>query len=319
MIIMKLRGIDFGNVLGASGVQGFFGEGYPFHHFPLVGPNFKGMTFVSKTCTLLKNKGHMPLRNDFTPKEWFPKCIKVNFLKGLAVNSVGLSNPGICTLFRKKIWQKLDKPFFISITSLAETAKDRINEFSIIRDAIGMNMRDFTSPFGIQVNLSCPNTGHDSSRMIAESVSVLEILGRLGVPLMPKYSIESAPFGAMMELNENPDCDAICVSNTVPFGWDKIDFKEAWGSYESPLAHLGGGGLSGKALKPLVLEYILKLRSLGFEKPINGGGGILCKKNVLDYCKAGAASVFLGSVAFLRPWRVKGIIEYADSLKWQYC
>ena len=135
---------------------------------------------------------------------------------------------------------------------------------------------------------------------------------------MPKYSIASAPLGAIMELNQNPNCDAICVSNTVPFGWDKIDFKKVWGSYQSPLAHLKGGGLSGKALKPFVLDYILKLKNLGFEKPINGGGGILCKKDVLDYYKSEASSVFLASVAFERPWRVQGMINYANSLKWQY-
>ena len=315
---MKLRGIDFGNVFSGSGVQGFFGEGYWFHHLPLIGPKFKGMTFVSKTSTFLKNKGNMPLKSDFTPKEWFPNCIKVNIWKGLAVNSVGLSNPGICALLKRKIWQKLDKPFFISITSLAETAKDRAEEYRMIVDSIGLRMSDFKSQFGIQINLSCPNTSHDPVKMIAESASVLEILGGLGVPLMPKYSIASAPLGAIMELNQNPNCDAICVSNTVPFGWDKIDFKKVWGSYQSPLAHLGGGGLSGKALKPFVLDYILKLKNLGFEKPINGGGGILCKKDVLDYYKSEASSVFLASVAFERPWRVQGMINYANSLKWQY-
>ena len=315
---MKLRGIEFDNVFGGSGVQGFFGERYWFHHTPFIGPKFDGMTFVATTCTLNRNEGHMPLKKDFTPKELFPPCIKVNLVKGSAVNSKGLSGPGICNLLKKGIWQKFDKPFLISITSLAENPKGRIEEFKIIRDIIGTNMPDFLSPFGLQINLSCPNTGHDPSKMIAESASVLEILGTLSVPLMPKYSIASTSLGAIIELNQNPNCDAICVSNTVPFGWGNIDYRRAWGSNQSPLAHLNGGGLSGKALKPLVLKYIRQLRDLGFEKPINGGGGILCKEDALDYFKAGASSIFLASVAFLRPWRVQGIISYANGLKWHY-
>lgn len=313
---MKLRGIDFGNVLGASGIQNFFGEGYWFHNIPLIGPRFNGMTFVATTCTLEERKGNMSLGKNFTPREWFPPCVKINFFKGSAVNSKGLSNPGIRSLLGRGLWQEMQKPFFISITSLADSKRARVEEYKALAYLIGIHMQDFKSLFGIQVNLSCPNTDHDPHKMIAESAEVLEVLSALNVPLMPKYSIESAPLGAIMELNENPNCDAICVSNTIKFGWSGLDFKQVWGSYESPLAHLGGGGLSGKALKPLVCEYIQKLRRLGFDKPINGGGGILCRRDALDFYMAKASSIFLGSVAFLRPWRVQGIINYANSMHW---
>ena len=47
---MRLRNIDFGPVFGASGVQGFFGEGYLHHKFlRFLGLNFDGCTFVAKT------------------------------------------------------------------------------------------------------------------------------------------------------------------------------------------------------------------------------------------------------------------------------
>ena len=54
---MKLRGIEFGSVIGASGIQGFFGEGYPYHRYPkLLFPRsfkFDGMTFTAKTTSSL--------------------------------------------------------------------------------------------------------------------------------------------------------------------------------------------------------------------------------------------------------------------------
>jgi hypothetical protein len=94
---MKFRGIDFGNVACASGTQGFFGEGYPYHKpLELVGLlSFEGITFVSKTTTLLGKKGNMPLKANSTPKELVPKCIKVHPWSGATLNAVGLSNFGL--------------------------------------------------------------------------------------------------------------------------------------------------------------------------------------------------------------------------------
>ncbi len=313
---MKLRGIDFGNVLGASGVQGFFGEGYWFHKlWHWFGLDFTGMTFVTKTATLKPRKGNMSLTKNYTPKNPFPRCVKVKLRRGVMLNSVGLSNPGLSALLNK--WQRRTEPFFISIMSLAETPTQRLSEMRIMVELLRIYKEISSTPFGLQINLSCPNTGHDPGELIGESAKVLEIAGSLGVPVMPKYSIASAPIEAVLQLNKNPNCDAICVSNTLPFGWKEIDWQKVWGSKTSPLAKLGGGGLSGAVLRPLVCEWITRLREAGFTKPINGGGGILCPEDVKHYHNAGASSIFLGSVAALRPWRVKSIIKQANNLDWR--
>ena len=123
---MKLRGIDFGNALGASGVQGFFGEGYWFHKIPFIKPNFTGMTFVAKTTTLLPRKGNMTLTRHYTPKNLFPRCVKVKFRRAVMLNSVGLSNPGLGALLATGQWQKRTNPFLLSIMSLADTTQQRL-------------------------------------------------------------------------------------------------------------------------------------------------------------------------------------------------
>ena len=315
---MKLRGIDFGNVLGASGVQGFFGEGYWFHKlWKPFGLNFTGMTFVAKTATFLPCKGNMSLTCHYTPKNPFPGCVKIKLIRGVMLNSVGLSNPGLIALLIDGRWQKIKKPFFLSITSLAETHQRRLEELRIMVNMIGLCKDSFSAPFSLQLNLSCPNTGDDPRKLVNESAKALDIASVLGVPLMPKYSIASAPISAIMELNNHSNCDAICVSNTLPFGWREINWKSAWGSKISPLIKLGGGGLSGRILQPLVCEWISRLRNAGFTKPINGGGGILRPGDVNYYNYVGASSIFLGSVAVLRPWRVKKIINRANSLNWR--
>lgn len=315
---MKLRGIDFGNVLGASGVQGFFGEGYwPHKVWKPFGLNLANMTFVAKTATLLPRKGNTSLTRHYTLRNPFPRCIKVKFWRGLMLNSVGVSNPGIGALLGTGKWQERTEPFFISIMSFADTLQRRLEELRIIVETIGFCKDSFSAPFGVQLNLSCPNTKCDLNESMDESGEMLETASVLNVPLMPKYSIASAPIEAVMRLNDHPNCDAICVSNTLPFGWKGIDWKSVWGSTISPLAKFGGGGLSGKILCPLVCEWIARLRHAGFTKPINGGGGIFCPENVVRFNKAGASSVFLGSVTNLRPLRVKSIFNQANSLNWE--
>lgn len=315
---MKLRGIEFGNVLGASGVQGFFGEGYWFHKiWRPFGLNFGGMTFVAKTATFPPHEGNMPLKKDYTPRDMFPKCVKIKPWRGATLNAISLSNPGLEALLKTGKWQERTEPFFISITSLADTLRKRQEEFRAIVGMIAFFKDGFRAPFGLQINLSCPNAGHNPCELIGESAKVLEIVGALGVPIMPKYSVASAPIQAILELDNNPDCHAICVSNAIPFGWPEINWQKAWGSDKSPLAKLGGGGLSGKVLRPLVCDWIKRLRNAGFTKPINGGGGIMRPNDVEHYRDAGASSVFIGSVA-MYPWRVKKIIGRANSLNWNW-
>lgn len=311
---MQLLGINFGNILGASGVQGFFGEGWPFHKIYSIlwrkQFDFKGMTFVSKTATWPPRKGNV---NGFLPS-W----ARVKFFSGHMLNAMGLPNPGIDKLLSEGKWQKRKQPFMISIASARDTPEKRLEELSEIILSLKVSHKNFHAPFGLQINLSCPNTGHNLSEVIAESENALIQASFLeNVPLMPKYSIASAPIQAIMELEKNPCCHGICASNTLPFGWEGVNWQKAWGATVSPLAKLGGGGLSGKTLCPLVCEWIARLRDAGFTKPINGGGGIMSCKDVKSYHDAGASSIFLGSVVALRPWRVNSIIKYANSLMWK--
>ena len=44
---------------------------------------------------------------------------------------------------------------------------------------------------------------------------------------------------------------------------------------------------------------------------VNAGGGILCPLDAFMLFAAGADSVFLGSIAMLRPWRMKATIALA--------
>lgn len=309
---MILRGVDFGPVWDASGVRGFFGEGYWYHRWLRpVGLSFKGSTFVAKTTTLQPRKGNMELADDgLSPKRRRPDCVVVKFRQGAALNAVGLSGPGAEALFADGRWQARAEPFFLSFMSVESSLSKRIDELNGFMRLFEKHRAEFKAPVGLQINLSCPNAGHDFNELEREGVMMLAHAASLRIPLVPKFSVVT-PIETVARVARHQACDAVCVSNTIP--WSQVDAgtREAiFGSADSPLAAYGGGGLSGKPLFPIVLDWVRRAAMRGFPKPINAGGGILSAHDA-ETLRCYAQSIFVGSAAFLRPWRVASIIRAA--------
>jgi len=315
---MKLRDIDFGCVWGASGVQGFFGEGYPYHHLTKslgFGPVFDGMTFVAKTTTLDPKEGNMPLQPDgITPKKLKPKCIRVKPWVGAVLNSVGLSGPGVECLLNTGKWQSRTEPFVLSFMSVAKVPADRYTELAGFVTILKEQLPQFNAPVALQINLSCPNVCLDTKKLLEEAQVLLSIAKQLKIPLMFKLSV-TTPVEAITDISKHPDLDALCISNTIPYGCfpEKINWEKLFGK-KSPLEHLGGGGLSGAPIFPLVINWLEEAKDSGIEIPINVGGGIMSPADVDKAYGACADSIFIGSMAMLRPWRVRPTISRALEL-----
>ncbi|MDP3725297.1 MAG: hypothetical protein Q8R20_02385 [Nanoarchaeota archaeon] len=319
----------FGKVWNASGVTNFFGDGYPFHIFlKPFGLDFRGSTFVAKTATLRPRAGNMPLRKNFMPKEWNPKCIWMNWLRGYALNSVGLSGPGAKALFEMGRWQKRKEPFVISFMSVEDAPEKRTEELHQFVALFREHLPHFQAQVALQINFSCPNVGLRPEEIAEEVTKELDITSVLKIPLIPKINLE-IPVEIAKKISDHPACAGICITNTIPFGHmpDRIDWQKLFktksktpGQEESPLykrdPKFGGGGLSGKPLFPLLCEWIKNARSAGIEKPLNVGGGILSPKDVQKIAPLlrKGDSIFIGSVAFLRPWNTRGIIRQANRL-----
>lgn len=318
---MRLNDIEFGNVWCASGARNFTGEGWPYHRWlgPFA-PDFRGSTFVAKTTTLGPRVGNMPLDDEdwARPTERFPKCIKVNWRKGAVLNAVGLSGPGLMTILQSRRWQSRLDPFVISLASVAGDRGVRVQEFGQMAELLKDYRTGFSAPFAVELNLSCPNAGKagDPLDVAWEATEALRTMAwRLpGVPLVAKVNLFWTRT-AVEVLVTSPHLAAISVSNTLPWGSSyAIDWEGLFGPV-SPLFHLGGGGLSGRPLLPLVEEWVSDRRNTGIKVPIIAGGGVLSKLDALRLLDDGADAISLGVVAILRPWRVRSIINFVNEYK----
>ena len=319
----------FSTVWGASGVQNFFGQGWTYHEklrrwFPR-GFDFTGMTFVAKTTTFEPREGNMPLNENLINAEAMPKCIVVtpwSFIRGAALNAVGLSGPGLETLLRHNEWQRRTQPFFISFAAQGKTQAEKTADALRFTAMLNRRLWSFNTVVGLQLNISCPNTSEgtrDISTLVDEAFALLDVLFALRIPIVVKLNVLMPPIAAK-RITAHPACAGICVSNTIP--WEvlpsvSISRRLLFGSNVSPLIKRGfaqSGGLSGKPLLPLVIRWVREARNAGIIKPINAGGGILTPKNAYALKNAGASGISLGSIAFLRPWNVQPTIQFAHAV-----
>lgn len=315
---MKIRNIYFDNCFLSSGSLNFYGDGYWYDQWLKSSiPGFKEAisqtTFVAKTATLGPRLGNMPIDQNFQPRKLKPRCIKVYCFKGMVLNAVGLSNPGIEALLRAGMWQQLGKPFFISFMAVGDTSPKRMEEIKKFVDILGANLARFRTSIGLQINVSCPNTKHKTEDLAAESLDSLYLASELHIPLDLKVNALISN-GLISEIGDSGLCDSLTISNTIPYGSPGIDWEKLFGQKTSPLEKYGGGGLSGKPILPIVLKKITDLRRLGITMPIKGSGGILSPGDVDLMKKAGASAVEIGSALILRPWRVPAIIERAKQI-----
>jgi dihydroorotate dehydrogenase len=308
---MKLRGIDFGHVLDASGARGWFGEGHLFHPF-IPGLNFEGSTFVAKTTTLNPNRGNANMRRDGLTARVFPqRAVKVNLREAAVMNAFGLPGPGLRVLLDQGRWQTRTAPFFLSFMAIAKSPEERLEEVRGFVRMLKPALPDFAAPIGLQVNFSCPNVHAD--KYIEDFAAHLQEYQELGIPVMVKLSA-AQEVDLALRIAAIDGCDGLCVSNSIPWGSfpNLIDWKRLFGE-RSPLEAFGGGGLSGAPIFPIVVDWVKKAVAAGLRKPLNAGGGITRASDVDVLVTAGARSIFVGSIAIVRGWRLQKTIQHANA------
>jgi len=263
----------------ASGALGFNGRGWPWE-WPLKAVRLLDPLLfanVIKTLTLKPRTGNLRWR-----KPW--GCVRLIF-DGLkivgAVNAVGLTNPGI-DWWIKKVGPKIRPEENLIASILGEPAEL----------AIMATILNNYNIFAIEVNVSCPNTQDDFLKNAEKAIEGCRAVKRNSRhPILVKLSVANDAERIVPALAGVAEAFSV---NSVP--WNMIfPYKK------SPLAKLGGGGVSGKIAQRFTwafAEELMTITDIPFIAP-----SVWDFEDIEKLRDAGFEAFSFGSVFMPFPWR----------------
>jgi dihydroorotate dehydrogenase (NAD+) catalytic subunit len=221
--------------------------------------------FVSKTVTPLPREGNASVRIAETD---------VGML-----NSIGLANPGRDRFLADTLPQlrELGVPVWVSVGGFA--AHDYAETCAELENVT------------IELNLSCPNV-EEAADTAAEIVAASRAATAL--PLYAKLSPANWDIAEVARAVQAAGADGLSLVNTIRGA--ALDERTL-----APILGTVSGGLSGPALKPIVIAAVYACWR-ATKLPIVGMGGIMTGRDALELVAAGAADVALGTVLFRDPY-----------------
>jgi dihydroorotate dehydrogenase (NAD+) catalytic subunit len=225
---------------------------------------------------------------------------RVSEIEGGMINSIGLPTKGLQYFLEHQLpeYKQFKPPLVCSIS--AETADD----FAAMAHDVSVPGVDI-----IELNISCPtrkpgggnfalneNHTHDVVKLVRAQTTK---------PLWAKLSPNAGDMSAVAEAAEDAGADALTISNTI------LGLRI---NLETRLSSIGNGygGISGPAVKPIILRMVHQC-SKCVKIPIIGCGGISRTEDVVEYLMAGAAAVQVGYLNFRHPTAMIALIEGVDA------
>lgn len=243
--------------------------------------------FVAKTVTERPRRGNPPPR--------------VAETSGGMLNSIGLENKGL-EYFRERLYPRLAELGTKVIASISAESAEGFGRMTATLDAL-------PRIDAIELNISCPNLrgggaifAHDPA-MTADAVRAARAATRR--PLIAKLSPSVTDVVPIAKAAAAEGADALTVANT--YSGLAVDWER-----RRPV--LGGvtGGLSGPAVKPLILRLVwIVARSVRL--PVIASGGAATARDVLEYLVAGASAVQVGTAAFVEPGAAARILAELEA------
>lgn len=207
---------------------------------------------------------------------------------GSLINAIGIPSKGLPYFIEKTMpnYAACDTPLVVSISApTAEGFASLAAELSIPGVA------------AIEANISCPNIEEDGKAFALEAASTTAVVRQLRsatpLPLWVKLSPNTGDIAAVAKAAEDAGADAVVVANTIlSMAINLKTFRPSLGNIM--------GGLSGPAIKPIVLRQVFQC-ARAVSIPVIGCGGISVAEDAVEYMLAGAAAVQVGTATFIHP------------------
>lgn len=215
---------------------------------------------------------------------------------GGLINAIGIPSKGIDHFVQRtiKLYAAYDTPLIVSISApTAEGFASLASELTIPGVA------------GIEANISCPNIEADGKAFAMRPDSTEKVTRHLrkatDLPLWVKLTPNTGEIADVARAAESAGADAVVVANTIlSMAIDLKTFKPCLGNIM--------GGLSGPAIKPIVLRQVFQC-SKAVKVPIIGCGGVINADDAVEYLLAGASAVQVGTATFIQPAAMTTIID----------
>ncbi len=263
-------------VLLASGTAGYAREFGSLMNWDKIGG------IVPKTITVLPRKGNPPPRTVETP------C-------GL-LNSIGLDNDGI-DYFISSYLPELRK---INTAIIPNVAGKSLEEFGELASRLAHE----PGITALELNLSCPNVsgGIDFAidPLLAKKIVNL-CTSKCSHPIIAKLTPNITDLLPIIQSVAEAGATAVSIANT--FLGMAIDWRK-----RKPILGNQLGGLSGPAIKPIVLRMVWQMSKVS-PIPIIAVGGIGTLDDVMEFLVAGASAVQIGTANFYNPSAATKIVD----------
>ena len=218
------------------------------------------------------------------------------------LNSIGIPSKGIDD-FKKNIlplYKEYNTPFIASVSAPSSDG------FAYICDKISVPGVD-----AIEINISCPNIEDDGKAFAMRPNSTFNVIKKVrsitNIPIWAKLTPNTGETIEVAKAAQDAGADALVVANTILAM--QIDIK----TYKPSLGNIMGG-LSGPALKPIVLRMVYQCSKV-VDIPIIGCGGISNFEDVIEFILAGSSAVQVGTATFINPNTMLKILSDVE----RYC
>lgn len=218
------------------------------------------------------------------------------------LNSIGIPSKGL-KHFREQVipaFAAWATPLVVSVSA------DTVEEFAQACAEISV-----PGVAAIEANISCPNLEADGRAFAMSAKDAAAALAamraRTALPLWAKLTPNTGDIAAIARAAEDAGAEALVVANTI-LGM-AIDVN-------TRVPKLGNvmGGLSGPAVKPIILRMVYQC-ARAVKIPVIGCGGVMTAEDAVEYMLAGAAAVQVGTATFLHPGAMIAVIEGLE----RYC
>lgn len=221
---------------------------------------------------------------------------RVSELQGGMINSIGLPTKGLQYFLEHQLpdYKRFTPPLIASV------AAESIDDFAAMARDVSVPGVD-----AIEINISCPTREPGGGNFALNEEHTFKVMKACRAasdkPLWAKLSPNAGDISAVAEAAEKAGADAITVSNTI------LGLKINLDTFQSYIGQ-GYGGISGPAVKPIILRMVNQCARC-VKIPIIGCGGITRPEDVIEYLLAGASAVEVGYANFRNPTVMIALIE----------